>query len=493
MNLIFKKKLNSQNLNSVELTSEIDDTNDTILNNSNDNNNNGNNNSNTDIDEHNEENSIKVRKSQEAFEIEDTLQVNDENDDSNSIDIHEFPEGGLRAWLVVFGAFCSLLVALMCMNSTGAFQAYISTHQLSNVSTEVSGWIFSVNNFLSLFLTSFEGPIFDALGPRPLLLIGSIFSFVQMMATGSCHSYGEFMFVYGILGGIGSSLLLTAAVGSVGHFFKLKRGLATGVAMSGGSLAGIYGPLVLQSLFEKISFGWATRVIAFIQLFLLILANIFVRGRLPKIVKPTLKSMMIDFGVFKNKIFALTCFGLFFMDAGVFVPLSYISLYSLDKGIDRNLSYQLLAILNVGSFLGRLFPGFISDYIGRYNTIILSNILCFISLFAIWLPANGDKGVTIAFSMVFGFASGSNISLVPVCIGQLCSVADYGKYYTAGMAVASLGALISNPICGKIVQSSPQNTYNYLIIFTGCLYVISSLSFLITRVVKVGYKINTKF
>lgn len=490
MNLISKKKLNLQNLNSVELTNEVNDTNDTILDNSN--NNHDNNNNTTEIDNHNEENLVKVRKTQESFEIEDTFQ-DDDDDDNNDIDIHDFPEGGLKAWLVVFGAFCSLLVALMCMNSTGAFQAYISTHQLSNVSTEVSGWIFSVNNFLSLFLTSFEGPIFDALGPRLLLLIGSIFSFVQMIATGSCHSYGEFMFVYGILGGVGSSLLLTTAVGSVGHFFKLKRGLATGVAMSGGSLAGIYGPLVLQSLFDKIGFGWATRVIAFIQLFLLVLANLFVRGRLPRVEKPTLKSLMIDFSVFKNKIFALTCFGLFFMDAGVFVPLSYISLYSLDNGIDKNLSYQLLAILNVGSFLGRLFPGFISDYIGRYNTIILSNILCVISLFAIWLPANGDKGVTIAFAMVFGFASGSNISLVPVCIGQLCSVADYGKYYTAGMAVCSFGALISNPICGKIVESSPKNTYKYLIIFTGCLYTISSISLLITRVVKVGYKINAKF
>ncbi|GME81208.1 unnamed protein product [[Candida] boidinii] len=129
MNLISKKKLNLQNLNSVELTNEVNDTNDTILDNSNNNHDNSNNT--TDIDNHNEENSVKVRKTQESFEIEDTFQEDD--DDNNDIDIHDFPEGGLKAWLVVFGAFCSLLVALMCMNSTGAFQAYISTHQLSNV------------------------------------------------------------------------------------------------------------------------------------------------------------------------------------------------------------------------------------------------------------------------------------------------------------------------------------------------------------------------
>lgn len=30
------------------------------------------------------------------------------------------------------------------------------------------------------------------------------------------------------------------------------------------------------------------------------------------------------------------------------------------------------------------------------------------------------KGITIVFAFLFGVASGSNISLTPVCVGQLC-------------------------------------------------------------------------
>src|ERR1700728_1443904 len=46
-------------------------------------------------------------------------------------DGHTYPEGGLRAWLVVFGSWCAMLAALGTMNTLGAFQSYIITHQLS--------------------------------------------------------------------------------------------------------------------------------------------------------------------------------------------------------------------------------------------------------------------------------------------------------------------------------------------------------------------------
>lgn len=42
-----------------------------------------------------------------------------------------YPEGGLRAWLVVFGSFCGLLAALGLMNTVGVYQGmyYCETRQ----------------------------------------------------------------------------------------------------------------------------------------------------------------------------------------------------------------------------------------------------------------------------------------------------------------------------------------------------------------------------
>jgi hypothetical protein len=55
-----------------------------------------------------------------------------------------YPEGGLRAWLVVFGSFCGMLASFGFMNTIGVFQTYLSNNQLKEYNESTIGWIFSV-------------------------------------------------------------------------------------------------------------------------------------------------------------------------------------------------------------------------------------------------------------------------------------------------------------------------------------------------------------
>lgn len=63
----------------------------------------------------------------------------------------DYPEGGLEAWLVVFGSFCGMVAALGIMNSVGVFQAYLTVNQLAGYDQSTISWIFSVYSFLSFF------------------------------------------------------------------------------------------------------------------------------------------------------------------------------------------------------------------------------------------------------------------------------------------------------------------------------------------------------
>ena len=85
-----------------------------------------------------------------------------------------YPEGGLRAWLVVFGSFCAMLAAFGLANSVGTYQAYLSTHQLADYDESTIGWIFSIYVFFAFFCGVQIGPVFDAKGPRWLILAGSV-------------------------------------------------------------------------------------------------------------------------------------------------------------------------------------------------------------------------------------------------------------------------------------------------------------------------------
>ena len=98
-------------------------------------------------------------------------------------DDNTYPEGGLAAWLVVFGSFSGMVASFGVLNTVGTFQAYLSTHQLAKHSPSSIGWIFSIYAFLTFFCGVQIGPVFDAKGPRWLVAAGSLFLFAGMMGV----------------------------------------------------------------------------------------------------------------------------------------------------------------------------------------------------------------------------------------------------------------------------------------------------------------------
>ena len=99
-----------------------------------------------------------------------------------------FPEGGLRAWLVVLGSFSGMTASFGILNSAGTFQAYLSMHQLAHESPSAVGWIFSVNAFLTFFCGVQIGPVFDAYGPRWLVFAGTVTLFGGLMGAAESTS-----------------------------------------------------------------------------------------------------------------------------------------------------------------------------------------------------------------------------------------------------------------------------------------------------------------
>ena len=112
----------------------------------------------------------------------------DEAGPQDEADGDKYPEGGLRAWLVVLSAFSGMTASFGNLNSTGTFQAYVSTHQLAHESPGAIGWIFSLYAFLTFFCGVQIGPIFDAYGPRWLVFAGTVCLFAGMMGVAESTS-----------------------------------------------------------------------------------------------------------------------------------------------------------------------------------------------------------------------------------------------------------------------------------------------------------------
>ena len=302
----------------------------------------------------------------------------------------------------------------------------------------------------------------------------------------------HFILTYGILLGIGTSLIFTPAIGAVAHFFSRRRAAMVGLASTGGSFSGVIIPLMLQRLFPTVGYKWAVRILAFIFLSLLCVANTLIRSN-PKIrpAKDIKSNLWPDFRIFRDKVFSLTTAGVFMIEWALFIPLSYISSYALAHAVDPTFSYQLLAILNAGSFFGRWAPGYIADRFGRFNTMIATVALCLLSTLTLWLtctPESGPGGLAqlIVYVLIFGFASGSNISLTPVCVGQLCGTEVFGRYYAGLYTVVSFGCLTGIPIAGEVL-SSGGGRYEGLIGFVGACYGLGLGCFVWARLMTVGW------
>ncbi|KAF3002415.1 hypothetical protein E8E13_003272 [Curvularia kusanoi] len=423
----------------------------------------------------------------------------EENRSETSADEVTYPEGGAEAWLCILGSFLGLVAALGMMNSVGVYHSYLAEHQLRGYSESTISWIFSMYIFLAFFCGLQIGPIFDAHGPRLLVLAGSILLCLSMFLLGLCTQYWHFFLCFGVLGGLGTSLIFTPAFSAASHFFLVKRGNATGIAAAGGSLGGVIFPLALQKLLPSVGWAWATRIIAFIDVFCCIFACLLIKSRLPP--KPG-QSVLPDFRIFRDKSYLLLTIAIFLMEWALFVPITYLTTFASSSGaMSPAFSYQLIAIFNAGSCLGRWVPGLLADKLGRFNCMIGALAICAATSLTFWLPASiltpattaptaaTIKALTIVYAVIFGFASGSNISLTPVCVGQLCDTSQYGRYYATCYTVVSFSTLTGIPIAGSILGQTAGGAYWGVVVWTVICYVLSTGLFVWSRGMHVGWKL----
>lgn len=103
-----------------------------------------------------------------------------------------YPEGGRDAWLVVLGAWCGLTSSLGIYNTSGVFEVVISKVILPKSSSLKVGWIFSVYAFVNWICGVQVGPTFDAMGPRALILAGTICTLVGIFTLSVCKGKSVF-------------------------------------------------------------------------------------------------------------------------------------------------------------------------------------------------------------------------------------------------------------------------------------------------------------
>ncbi|KAL5364237.1 major facilitator superfamily domain-containing protein [Aspergillus floccosus] len=400
-----------------------------------------------------------------------------------------YPEGGLRAWLVVLGAWCAMIPSMGLLNSLGILHAWTSTHQLQDYSESSIGWIYGAFGFFLYLAGAQAGPIFDTYGPAYVVVPGSVGIVAALICFSFSEAYYQIFLSFSLLGGLSACALFTPAVSCVGHWFHVRRGYATGIACTAGGLGGVIFPLIIMFAAPKIGFPWAIRIIALLSAILCTAACLLLETRLPR---NNTAVASTDLRALRDIKYACTTIAIFLVEFAVFIPITYISSYAVSVGINDTLSYALIVFLNLGAVPGRFLPGLVADNLGRFNVMILTSLVCSVLTLALWLTAGRNTPAVICYAIFFGFWSGAAISLTPVCISQVCETEDYGKRNGTTFTIVSIGTLTGIPIAGAI-QQRDGGKYGGLIVFGGCLYLGATVAFVIARGVCAGWSLKTKF
>ena len=165
-----------------------------------------------------------------------------EGSDTTAPDPTEYPDGGIKAWSVVFGAWCCLFVSQGWNNCIGVFQDYYQGHQLSSYPPSTVAWISSTETFMIFAGAPFFGKIYDNYGARPLLLFGLVFHVLGLMMTSLGTQYYQLFLAQAVCSAIGVSAIFYAGINPIGSWFWRKRAFAFGVVSTGSSLGAVIVP-----------------------------------------------------------------------------------------------------------------------------------------------------------------------------------------------------------------------------------------------------------
>lgn len=141
-----------------------------------------------------------------------------------------------------------------------------------------------------------------------------------------------------------------------------------------------------------------------------------------------------------------------FFLTGLYAPYFYVPIYAERIiGTSPDFAFYLLAIINAGSFVGRVLPPLVAHRLGPYNTLLPYLFITAIIGFA-WMSVRSVAGIVV-FSIFYGFFSGSVLALPPTVILALSpDVRFAGTRIGMSFGAAGLGVLVGNPIFGAIVD-----------------------------------------
>jgi oxalate/formate antiporter len=318
---------------------------------------------------------------------------------------------------------------------------------------------FSLLIVLQTFFSPFQGYLVDRFGPRRLIALGGALTGLSWVLAAHAGSLTMLYLTYGLIGGLGTGIVYVGVVGQMVGWFPDRRGFAAGVVAAG------YGMGAIVTTFPIANSLAASGYQATLQQFGVIFGVVGCIAALGLKPPPATEGTASG-GVFtstgvmlKSPIFWLMFVMMSLMSTSGLMVTSQMAAFGGDFGITQAVVFGMAALplaLTVDRFtngLTRPFFGWVSDQIGRENTMCLAFALEGIAM-TLWLATRGDPLLFVLLSGVVFFGWGEIFSLFPSTLtdtfGTRNATRNYGCLYMA----QGIGAIFGGPLASLLHEAT---------------------------------------
>jgi nitrate/nitrite transporter NarK len=146
-------------------------------------------------------------------------------------------------------------------------------------------------------------------------------------------------------------------------------------------------------------------------------------------------------------------------------------------------AFVAVAVMALGNAGGRIAAGFLSDKIGRRQTLLLVLLFQALLMF-VAIPVTGAKGtaasVLLLLATLIGFNYGAKLSLFPSFTKDLWGLKSFGLNYGLLFTAWGLGGLVLSRV-QQMLTASSGGSYTVAFATAGCLLLLGAA---LTRVLK---------
>ncbi|OZI52659.1 MFS transporter [Bordetella genomosp. 4] len=369
----------------------------------------------------------------------------------------KLPFGIFYGWLVVAAAF---VITFVGFGSAYTFSSFFESlqHEFGASRGSVS-LVFSLAGFLYFALGIVSAPLSDRYGVKVLSAAGMILVGSGLILAGRAQSIMQVYAAYSVGIGFGIGSAYVPALGAVQRWFVIRRGFASGLAVSGIGVGTLLLPPFATWLISHIGWRSAYTTLGIVTISLGILAALLMeddpakRGlqpdgghRTPVSQAHSPQSGLSVGQAIRTRRFIELYLASLIGALGVFVPFVHLAPYAIDHDASAATAVWLLGAIGIGSTAGRFFLGGIADKMGRERFLVAMYIGMAAS-FAIWAVSSSVYPLAL-FAIVFGLFYGGWVAILPAVVADMFGGRQAGRIIGVLYTSVAVGALIGPSAAG---------------------------------------------